>query len=85
MPHHELEELSKAANSMRTDEWVTDHSLVGVCPDDSIRDVANMLVIKDVLQVPVVSRKERRKRLGIVTLHDTFDSKMRSNVSMEHE
>jgi CIC family chloride channel protein len=85
MTHHELEELSKAANSMRIDEWITDHSLVGVCPDDSIRDVANTLVIKDVLQVPVVSRKDRRKLLGIVTLHDIARQQNAIEESIERE
>ena len=39
-------------------------------PDSSIRDAANTLVIKDVLQAPIVSRKDPTKLLGIVTLHD---------------
>ncbi len=68
--HHELQELV-AANETRTmSEWSEGQNVITVYPDDSIRDAANTLVVKDVLQTPVVSRKDSRKLLGIVTLHD---------------
>jgi CIC family chloride channel protein len=51
-------------------EWSEGQNVITVYPDDSIRDAANTLVVKDVLQTPVVSRKDSRKLLGIVTLHD---------------
>lgn len=47
-----------------------ERKLVTVGPDTSIRDVANTLVLEDIDQVPVVSRKEPGKLLGFVTLHD---------------
>lgn len=68
--HHELEELT-AANDKRTmRDWVEGQNTVKIHPDDSIRDAANTLVLKDVLQAPIVSRKDTSKLLGIVTLHD---------------
>lgn len=68
--HHELDEL-KASNDPRTiGEWVEGHDIIEIYPDNSIRDAANTLVVRDVLQAPVVSRKDNRKLLGIVTLHD---------------
>ena len=39
-------------------------------PETSIRDVAQTLVIEDVLQAPIVSPQDERRILGIVTLHD---------------
>lgn len=83
--HHELEELAAANNTISIQEWITDHPLVGVYPDDSIRDVANTLVLKDVLQVPVVSRKDTRKLLGIVTLHDIARQQNAIEETMERE
>ncbi len=68
--HHELEELRDAGDKRSIGEWVEGHNTVALYPDDSIRDAANTLVLKDVLQAPIVSRKDRRKLLGIVTLHD---------------
>ena len=51
-------------------QWVEGHRIIEIYPDSSIRDAANTLVIKDVLQAPIVSRKDPTKLLGIVTLHD---------------
>jgi CIC family chloride channel protein len=68
--HHELQELHAANDPRSLGEWVSEHAIIEIYPDDSIRDAANTLVIKDVLQAPVVSRKNTRKLLGIVTLHD---------------
>lgn len=68
--HHELDELQKNGDSNDLNEWLQGRGIIRVYPDDSIRDVANQLVIKDVLQAPVVSRKNPTKLLGIVTLHD---------------
>ncbi|WPJ95639.1 chloride channel protein [Coraliomargarita algicola] len=68
--HHELEELQAAEDRRSIGEWVAGHSIIEIHPDDSIRDAANTLVIRDVMQAPVVSRKDTRKLLGIVTLHD---------------
>ena len=68
--HHELEELARAGDLRPIRSWIGDHEIIAIYPDSSIRDAANTLVVKDVLQAPVVSRKDSRKLLGIVTLHD---------------
>jgi len=68
--HHELEDFAAAGNSAQISELLQTQKLVRIHPDDSIRDAANTLVLKDVLQAPVVSRKHPSKLLGIVTLHD---------------
>lgn len=68
--HHELEELEAAMNKEPIEAWLLGREIIGIYPDDSIRDAANILVVKDVLQAPIVSRKDHRKLLGIVTLHD---------------
>jgi CIC family chloride channel protein len=68
--HHELQELAAAADPQTIGAWVEGQKTIKIHPDDSIRDAANTLVTKDVLQAPVVSRKDPNKLLGIVTLHD---------------
>ncbi|MEM1221243.1 MAG: chloride channel protein [Verrucomicrobiota bacterium] len=68
--HHELEEMVAAGDARPIREYVADQQVIRLYPDDSIRDAANTLVIKDVLQAPIVSRKNPAKLLGIVTLHD---------------
>ncbi len=68
-----LHELTEAVNEGRAGplgESLDRRRLVSVFPDESIRGVANTLVVEDVMQVPVVSRKDPKKLLGIVTLHD---------------
>ena len=62
--HHELEELQAANDTRSIAEWVEGHSIIEIHPDDSIRDAANTLVIRDVMQAPVVSRKDTRKLLS---------------------
>jgi len=68
--HHELSEAVHAGRTGPVGEHLSSRKLVFVFPDHSIRDVANTLVMEDVMQVPVVSRKDPSKLLGIVTLHD---------------
>ncbi|MGB0409839.1 MAG: chloride channel protein [Opitutales bacterium] len=68
--HHELEEWIAADNMSPLGDLLAAQNIIAIYPDDSIRDAANTLVIKDVLQAPVVSRKDPGKLLGIVTLHD---------------
>tara|TARA_R100000027_G_scaffold67749_1_gene68506 strand:- start:30822 stop:32432 length:1611 start_codon:yes stop_codon:yes gene_type:complete len=68
--HHEMNDALLAGQSGVVSDFLAPKKLVSVYPDNSIRDVANTLVIEDVMQVPVVSRKDSRKLLGIVTLHD---------------
>jgi len=68
--HHELEEARQERPDAPVGELVAGQKLVTVTPETSIRDVANTLVLADVLQAPVVSKKDARHLLGIVTLHD---------------
>jgi len=68
--HHELQELQAAGDARTMRDWVEGQAIIEIHPDDSIRDAANTLVVNDVMQAPVVSRKDPRKLLGIVTLHD---------------
>lgn len=68
--HHELLEHVEHGLDTPLAELLQKQSVVSVNPDTSIRDAASVLIQKDVLQVPVVSRKNSRKLLGFLTLHD---------------
>jgi CIC family chloride channel protein len=68
--HHELELLNQEDGTRLLQSILKKRAVVSVNPNQSIRDVAAVLVMKDVLQVPVVSATESTKLLGIVTLHD---------------
>ncbi|MGB0259562.1 MAG: CBS domain-containing protein, partial [Coraliomargarita sp.] len=83
--HHELEELIAAGNNEPISEYIAEQHIISIYPDDSIRSAANTLVIKDVLQAPIVSRKDPTKLLGIVTLHDIARQQNAIEESMERE
>ena len=83
--HHELEEFSEDGKEASLSEILTDQKLITIHPDTSIRDAANTLVIKDVLQAPVVSRKDPGKLLGIVTLHDITRQQNAIEETMERD
>lgn len=68
--HHELEETHREGRDVPIEELIAQQRLVRIRPETSIRDVAQTLVMEDVLQAPVVSSKDERKLIGIVTLHD---------------
>lgn len=68
--HHELEEMVATQDRQSISQRIDGHKTIHIYPDHSIRDTANTLVMKDVSQAPVVSRKDPTKLLGIVTLHD---------------
>ncbi|MEM0966186.1 MAG: chloride channel protein [Verrucomicrobiota bacterium] len=68
--HHEIGEALDHGEERTISDLLKEKRIVSVFPDHSIRDVANTLVVEDVMQVPVVSRKNPTKLLGIVTLHD---------------
>ena len=68
--HHELEEMVATQDRQSISERIEGHKTIHIYPDHSIRDTANTLVMKDVSQAPVVSRKDPTRLLGIVTLHD---------------
>lgn len=83
--HHELEELVAEGNEAPLSELLADQKTIAIHPDDSIRDAANTLVIKDVLQAPVVSRKDASRLLGIVTLHDIARQQNAIEEAMERD
>lgn len=68
--HHELEESIRTRPARKVEELVRGQKLITLLPENSIRDVAHVLVMEDVLQAPVVSSMDAHKVLGIVTLHD---------------
>jgi CIC family chloride channel protein len=68
--HHELEEAVRAGREVPVAELIRGQNLVTLRPETSIRDVAQVLVMEDVLQAPVVSARDPGKLMGIVTLHD---------------
>lgn len=81
--HHEMEETNRADPGAQVGSILSDRKLVTVHPEDSIRDVAQTLVLEDVMQVPVVSRKNSRKMVGFVTLHDIARQQNAIDQSME--
>jgi CIC family chloride channel protein len=83
--HHELEELAAAQDKQPINEWIQERKTIHIYPDSSIRDAANTLVIKDVLQAPVVSRQDPRKLIGIVTLHDIARQQNAIEETLERE
>ncbi len=68
--HHELEDSVAQEAGKKVAELIDGQKLITLLPESSIRDVAQVLVMEDVLQAPVVSSKDAHKVIGIVTLHD---------------
>jgi CIC family chloride channel protein len=68
--HHELEETAREQPGLPVSALIEGQQLVTLRPEESIRDVAQTLVVRDVLQAPVVSAKDPGKVMGIITLHD---------------
>lgn len=68
--HQELEAARRERPSAKVAAVQSKRSLVTVRPEDSIREVARILVVEDVLQVPVVTTQDPTRLLGVVTLHD---------------
>ena len=68
--HHEMVEVGREDPERSVGTLCEGRRIVSVHPEDSIRDVAQTLVVEDVMQVPVVSRKDARRIVGLVTLHD---------------
>lgn len=67
---HELEEASPERRRDTVEELMPTKRLVTLTPDTSIRDAANIMVLGDVEQTPVVSKSDATRLLGILTLHD---------------
>lgn len=69
--HHEMSEQAREIPDQKVRDLPTKHNtIIAVNPESSIRDVAQTLVLEDVMQVPVVSAKNRGRVVGLVTLHD---------------
>jgi len=68
--HHEMEEFSEVGEDAPLSELLAKRRIITLTPDDSIRAAAAKLIKEDVLQAPVVSEKDERKLIGVLTLHD---------------
>ncbi|MEM7672495.1 MAG: CBS domain-containing protein, partial [Verrucomicrobiota bacterium] len=68
--HHELLDAERDNPQQKVSTLVEGQRVISVDPRDSIRDVANTLVTADKMQVPVVSKTDPKRLIGIVTLHD---------------
>jgi CIC family chloride channel protein len=82
--HKELAAIDASNAFQGIDQWIKDRKLVTIHPNDSIRTAARKLVMKDVLQAPVVSPKDTTKLLGIVTLHDIARQQNAIEETIEH-
>lgn len=80
--HHELEEFREASNEDSLITILAHQKLITTNPDMSIRAAANVLIREDVLQIPVVSPKDEKKLLGILTLHDIARQQNAANEQM---
>ena len=54
--YHELRDAWQKQSQVTVVDFIADQELVYVHPDQSIRDVANTLVVQDKMRVPVVSQ-----------------------------
>lgn len=68
--HHEMEEKARSGEAEVVGDLCNGQQLVSLRPEMSIRDVAQTLVLEDVMQAPVLSGNNPGKLMGIVTLHD---------------
>lgn len=68
--HHELEEYRDAKDERPLKDILAAQNIIYATPDTSIRGAANLLIREDVLQIPIVSPKNDRRLLGMLTLHD---------------
>jgi len=67
---HEIQEAKHLGRNVAISELLASRRIVSVFPDTSIRDAANTMVLGEVEQAPVVSKKDPQKLVGIITLHD---------------
>ncbi len=68
--HHELEEMRDAKEERILKDILAVQNIIYATPDTSIRGAANLMIRDDVLQIPIVSPKNERRLLGVLTLHD---------------
>lgn len=79
---HEIQDADQLGSDDAIEKLLPNKKLVTVTPDTSIRDAANTMVLGEVEQAPVVSKKEPGRLLGIITLHDIA---RQQNAIMEKE
>ena len=65
--HSEVEQFSGQETIASV---ISNQQLLTVTPDCSIRDAANLMIAKNLQQVPVVSPSNSRQMLGLLTLND---------------
>ena len=67
LTHHEIED---AAPETPLCDLVEEQDTITIRPDTSIRDAANLMIAKDIQQLPVISPSNQSTLLGIITLND---------------
>ncbi len=67
LTHHEIESASPEETLQ---ELVENQDTIFIRPDTSIRDAANLMIAKDIQQLPVVSPSNNTTLIGIITLND---------------
>lgn len=67
---HEVVDARHTRKQASIRELLPAKRLVTLTPDTSIRDAANIMVLGEVEQAPVVSKNDPTRLLGILTLHD---------------
>ena len=70
LTHHEMVDTVIMKPDVTVRSLVEGQKVITVNPRDSIRDVANTLVVEDKMQVPLVAENDPKRLIGIVTLHD---------------
>lgn len=65
-----LQEIMADSLSESVEEIIGEQEILSVIEDTSIRDAANLMIVKDFQQVPVVSQTDQGKLLGWLTLND---------------
>jgi len=65
--HHEFED---ADERLELNILVADQDTITATPDTSIHSAANLMITKDIQQLPVVSPNNPQKLIGLVTLND---------------
>ena len=83
--HHELVEDMRDKPEVLTRDLIVGQKLITLTPDASIRQAANTLVLNDYEQAPVVSQEDKKRLLGIVTLHDIARQQNAISDSMERD
>ena len=68
--HQELDAPIKVDERVSILEMIQDQNLILLKPELSIREAAKILVDNDLVHAPIVSSKDHRKLVGILTLND---------------